>query len=166
MMLRYYYDNRQAYDYAFWMVMDTKSSAISAFRDLAINLGLDDKTAIEGSEKKVIEWVRSWLQERTGWILLLDNADDVMSAEVFQLLPRFGGDIIITTRDFIPPTKADVILIDKMTEEEALSLLRGQHPIDRESTLFQHAKEIVVELDHLPLAINLARAYISNMRIS
>src|SRR5438309_11472248 len=165
MMLRYYYANRHAYKYAFWMVMDTKSSAITSYRDLAINLGLDDKTAMDGSEKKVIEWVRSWLQERTGWILLLDNADDVMSSEVFQLLPRFGGDIIITTRDFIPPTKAEVIHIDKMTEQEALSLLVGPSPIDG-STEFQHAQEIVVELDYLPLAINLAHAYISNMGIS
>src|SRR5947209_1735022 len=165
MMLRYYYANRHSYKYAFWMVMDTKSSAISSYRDLAINLGLDDKTAIEGSEKKVIEWVRSWLQERTGWILLLDNADDVMSSEVFQHLPRFGGDIIITTRDFIPSNKAEVIHIDKMTEEEALSLLVGPNPIDG-STQFQPAKEIVVELDFLPLAINLARAYIDDMMVS
>src|SRR4051794_37079507 len=163
MMLRYYYANRHAYKYAFWMVMDTKSSAISSYRDLAINLGLDDKTAMDGSEKKVVEWVRSWLQGRTGWILLLDNADDVMSSEVFQHLPRFGGDIIITTRDFIPPTKAEVIPIDKMTKEEALSLLLGPSPIDGG---VQHAQEIVVELDYLPLAINLAHAYISNMGIS
>src|SRR5436305_3453909 len=163
LMLRYFYAHRHAYKYAFWMVMDTKSSAISSYRDLAINLGLDEKSATNGSEKNVIEWVRSWLQERTKWLLLLDNADDVMSREVFQLLPRVGGDIIITTRDFIPPTKAEVIHIDKMTEQEALSLLLGPSPIDGG---VQHAQEIVVELDYLPLAINLAHAYISNMGIS
>src|SRR4051794_14008743 len=121
---------------------------------------------MEGSENEIIDWVRSWLQRRTKWLLLLDNADDVMSREVFQLLPRIGGDIIITTRDYIPPAKAEVIPIDKMTEEEALSLLVGPRSIDRESPLLQHAKEIIVELDYLPLAINLAHAYISNMRIS
>ena len=95
LMLRYFYAHRHAYDYVFWMVMDTKSSAISSYRDLAINLGLDDKTAMDGSEKKVIEWVRSWLQERTGWILLLDNADDVMSSEVFQHLPRLDRKSVV-----------------------------------------------------------------------
>src|SRR5947209_16601273 len=163
MMLRYYYANRHAYKYAFWMMMDTKSSAISSYRDLAINLGLDKKGAMKGSENEIIEWVRSWLQERTGWILLLDNADDVMSSEVFQHLPRFGGDIIITTRDFIPSNKAEVIHIDKMTEQEALSLLVGPGPIDGG---VQHAKEIVIELDYLPLAINLARAYMDDIMVS
>src|SRR5947209_6130671 len=162
-MLRYCYANRDHYDLVLWLVADSKSSAISAYRDLAINLGFDKKDAMEGSENEIIDWVRSWLQRRTKWLLLLDNADDVMSREVFQLLPRIGGDIIITTRDFIPPAKAEVIHIDKMTEEEALSLLVGPSPIDGG---VQHAKEIVVELDYLPLAINLARAYIDDMIVS
>src|SRR5205807_2916617 len=55
--------------------------------------------------------------------------------------------------------------IDKMTEEEALSLLVGPNPIDG-STQLQPAKEIVIELDYLPLAINLARAYIDDIMVS
>src|SRR5947209_17681250 len=111
-MLRYCYANRNDYDFIFWLVADSKSSAISSYRDLAINLGLDKKGAMERSENEIIEWVCSWLQERTKWLLVLDNADDVMSREVFQLLPRVGGDIIITTRDFITPTETEVIHIN------------------------------------------------------
>src|SRR3954447_26438615 len=61
MMLRYCYANRDDYDLIFWLVVDTKSSAISAYRDLAINLGLDKKGAMEESENEIIDWVRSWL---------------------------------------------------------------------------------------------------------
>ncbi|RUS34496.1 hypothetical protein BC938DRAFT_480130 [Jimgerdemannia flammicorona] len=66
LMLRYCYHHSAAYDFVFWLEVDSRSTAILSFRKLAISLGLNEETILEGdSEVKAIRWVRSWLQERT-----------------------------------------------------------------------------------------------------
>src|SRR4051812_13612061 len=106
---------------------------------------------------------------RTKWLLLLNNADGTTAKDVFEILPRVGGDIIITTRESVPLSMATVVLVDKMQEEEAILLLlnvKSMDSVDRENTQYQYVQKIVTELDFMPLAINLARAYINNTRTS
>lgn len=64
----------------------------------------------------------------------------------------------------ISQTKATVIHMDKMHEEEAMLWLYGSvsmDSIDRTSATFCCAQEIITELDYMTLAINLARAYLN-----
>jgi len=170
LMLHYCYLHCASYDFIFWLNVDTWGTAINSYRQLAINLGVDEEAAEEASEEKIINWVRSWLQKNTKWLLLLDNADsDSMEEKVFKLLPRIGGDIILTTRMDVSPSKATVIPVGKMQEEEAILLLLAESSmdsVDENSTKFRYAKAIVTELDCMPLAIDLARAYIKKTLIS
>src|SRR5947209_14741514 len=132
-------------------------------------MGFSEANVKEASEEKVIGWIRSWLEKKSKWLLLLDNADDETIKEIFPLLPRKGGHVILTTREFIPPTEAMTIHVGKMEKEEALSLLFSPTSLDlinRESTQFHNAQKIITELDCTPLAINLARAYINNVLMS
>ena len=100
--------------------------------------------------------------------ILLDNADK----DVFRYIPRVGGDVILTTRDDIPTRKATVIHVDKMHSNDALFLLLRSKDIPHEnspeweSPRFAYAQKIVMELDHMPLAVDLARAYIHRTRTS
>jgi len=171
LMLRYCYLHRTTYDFIFWLDVDNWSTANNSFYKLAIELGMDEEgTKGKDAEKKVIGWIHSWLRERTKWLLLLNNCDgDDMDKRVFELMPRVGGNIILTTRLHIPSSKATVIHVDKMKEEEALLLLldiSSLNSIDKKGEIFACAQKIVAELDCMPLAVNLARAYIKRTRIT
>ena len=121
LMLRYCYLHDAQYNFKFWLVVEGRSTTINSFRKLAINLGFGEASVKEASEEKVVGWVRSWLENKSKWLLLLDNADDVIIKEIFPFLPRKGGHIILTTCEFIPPTKAMTIHVGKM-EKRKLSL--------------------------------------------
>ncbi|KAL1925356.1 uncharacterized protein VTP21DRAFT_239 [Calcarisporiella thermophila] len=169
-MLRYCYANRQKYGYIFWLSAENWATTVDEFRNLAINLGYDEAVAKEnGAEEKAIFYVRSSLEARSNWLLLLDNVDETTLKNIFNCLPRYGGDILLTTREPIPLIRANIIRIEKLNEEEALSLLFHPDPINsinRNETRFRNACKIVNELDYMPLAIVLARAFISNSGFS
>src|ERR1700761_967398 len=159
LMLRYCYLHCAEYNVVIWLEFDSKAVAMDSFRKLANNLGFGEENA-----EKTVAFVRAWLQKQTGWLLLLDNVDDL---ETLELLPRIGGDIILTTREFIPSTLATTVPVGKMREEEALSLLVGRSSTATPGTTeLSNAQQIVAELDFMALAVNLARAYIDDMLIS
>ena len=168
LMIRYCYLHRAAYDFVFWLKVDTQSLAIDSFRKLAINLGFDPQLAKKekDSDRTVVDLVRIWLEKRSNWLLLMDNADDSMATDVFGFMPRFGGDIILTTREFVPPSKAIILHVDKMNEGEALHLLLGDSASVQDTGRLGQAQRIVAELDCMPLAVNLARAYITDQLAS
>jgi NB-ARC domain len=161
-MLEYCHRFHANYDFIFWLEVGSWAVAVTSFRKLAINLGLDEESAKKGSETEVIRRISSWLDGRTKWLLLFDNVDKA-GADIFKLLPRAGGDIILTTREHLPSTNAVTIQVGQMEEEEALSLLLGissLDSVDRENAQLLYAREMVAGLDYIPLAIDLARAYI------
>ncbi|KAL1920685.1 uncharacterized protein VTP21DRAFT_1062 [Calcarisporiella thermophila] len=164
LMLRFSYLHRTKYDFVFWLNVDSWSMAADSFRSLALYLGIPERILEEKSEDKSIEWVRNWLETRSKWLLLLDNLDDRIADQIFQILPREGGHIILTTRGPIPSKCATIINVGNMKENEALSALLGEemHSIDREGTRFHNAYQIVLQFEFMPLAIELARAYIEN----
>jgi len=107
--------------------------------------------------------------KRTRWLLLLDNADEAMARSIFKPLPQYGGSIILSTREHIPSSKAVVVNIHNMEEDEAFSLLLGvpANALDeQESDRLMEAREVAKKVDYMPLAIDLARAYVENMHIS
>ena len=166
LMLQYCYLHRAAYRYVFWMEMDGAAMADASFRRLAQNLGLNLQDLKEDDSDAIIERVRTWLEKRTGWLILLDNADK----DIFRYIPRVGGDVILTTRYHISTRKAAVIHVDRMHNNDALLLLLGSQDIPHEnspeweSARFSYARKIVKELDYMPLAVDLARAYIYRTR--
>ena len=64
-----------------------------------------------------------WLSERSGWLLVLDNADTPeAAAEVEKTLPQLqGGGVIITSRiaDWI--TAVQPVELDVLAEEDAVA---------------------------------------------
>ncbi|KAL1924444.1 uncharacterized protein VTP21DRAFT_4098 [Calcarisporiella thermophila] len=164
LMLHFCYAHRKEFDFVFWLKVDSWTMAADSFRGLAIHLGIPEMVLEEKSEDTIIKWVRDWLETHSKCLLLLDNLDDRIAKQMFRMLPREGGYIILTTRGPIPFRYATVISVGIMKEEEALLALLGQemHTIDRESARFHHAYQIVAQFEFMPLAIELARAYIEN----
>ena len=86
---------------------------------------------------------------------MLDNVDAF--EDVYDFIPHFGGDVIITTRNHVNKSNGSVIHVDKMAKEDALLLLLGPEIYD---TPPADAVKIVEELDCMPLAVDIVRAYI------
>ena len=155
LMLKYCHTHRKEYTCVFWLDASEKSALLYGFQKLAEKLGIkidEDKAG----EETLVDCVHKWLQSRTErWLLLFDNVYDM--DDMSDFIPRFGGDVIVTTRDYVDKRQGSVIKVDKMSKEDALLLLIGPKKIGIPPT---YAMKIVEELDCMPLAVDIARAYI------
>jgi NB-ARC domain len=107
--------------------------------------------------------VLKWLNVQEGWLLVLDNVDDV--TVVRDLLPatQAGGHTLITTRvKDVKQIPAEGLEVNLMEEREAIELLIQASDNDLGDRTIQEAKNIVRELERLPLAIDQAAAFIRN----
>ena len=112
--------------------------------------------------------VKRWLaSNKGGWLLILDNADDLELAADFMPLAS-SGHILLTTRAQSTGAIANSLEVEKMEQAEgALLLLRRAKKLAADAPLQQatapdrsQAEAIVEELDGLPLALDQAGAYI------
>ncbi|MFE1796898.1 tetratricopeptide repeat protein [Streptomyces sp. NPDC059517] len=109
------------------------------------------------------EWAVAWLQGHTGWLLVLDNAED--SAHLRPHLGRLNtGQVLVTTRRDLPWQHLGTPLrLDTLTPRTSLAVLQKI----TERTGAAHADvlaELAAELGHLPLALQQAGAYLAQTR--
>ncbi|MFL5587150.1 MAG: tetratricopeptide repeat protein, partial [Ktedonobacteraceae bacterium] len=163
--IEYAYRHRDNYQYIFWVRSETREQLISDFIAIADLLNLSEKDAKD--QGIIVDAVKKWLGANTGWLLILDNADDLAMAKDF--LPSLSkGHILLTTRAQVIGRLAQRVEIEKMElEEGALFLLRRANIIVPDASLddaspaeVARAKEIVQVVDGLPLALDQAAAYI------
>ena len=93
--LEYAYRHRQDYHAILWVNADTREHLINTFVRIASLLDLPQKD--EKDEMVIVEAVKTWLADRTGWLLILDNADELALVEEF-IPPAFRGHLLLTTR--------------------------------------------------------------------
>ena len=155
LMLNYCYDHCADYEYVFWIEADGDVATLESFWRLARKLDIRVSNN-ETDEKAFADLVCKWFQsKKERWLLMLDNVDHV--ADISKFIPNYGGDVIITTRSHINKKFGSVIQVDKMSKEDALLLLIGS---DEQGVTSIHAAEIIKEMDCLPLAVDIIRAYI------
>lgn len=173
--LEYCHRNRETYQYIFWIDADTESAVQSSFVYAASMLGLPVLATLTSANPEcVVPCFIQWLQSNSGWLLIFDNADDYSlgnPSDYFYLQRRYfpktnNGVILITTRNNSKGQEALVINLDdmKMNDEVALKLLLRRNTTIADVDPF--AIEIVRELGHLPLAIDLAGACMTIERLS
>ena len=124
--------------------------------------------------------------------MVLDNVDDEtvfsstgrpMQSDKSDTAPEFRGlqrylpqvshgSVLVTSRNRVAARDITnendcLVLVDRLPEEDAICLLRKNLPSDRSSN--DDLRELIGQLDNLPLAINQAAAYVcksSRMSIS
>ncbi|MER6141608.1 tetratricopeptide repeat protein [Streptomyces sparsogenes] len=108
------------------------------------------------------QWAVVWLQGRTGWLLVLDNAED--PADLDPYLGRLTtGQVLITTRRDLPWRDLGTPLrLDTLTPAAAVDVLREITG----STDAAGLGRLAEELGHLPLALQQAGAYLAQTRTS
>lgn len=149
----------------------TKGNAVSSFARLAEKVDEETKKLEKDADKATI--FKTWLEENDGWLLLIDNVD--VPSEVKDFLPaNLRGDILASGNSSEMTTLGNEVEINKMKSENGELLLYRRAKtlsgladeeiktrLENEPETEQIAvKKIVKEFDGLPLALNLAGAYI------
>src|SRR5450755_1249077 len=169
--LSYAYRYRGDYQVVLWAQADTRENLTSSYLAIATLLNLPEQGEQEST--RIITAVKVWLQRNTGWLLILDNADDLTLARDF-LPPSFGGQVLLTTRAQTTGRFARHLEVDILpTELGALFLLRRAGLLPVEAPLEQAsehhrslARAICEEVGGLPLALDQAGAYIEETECS
>jgi len=161
--IEYAYRSRELgrYMHIFWVNAASVETIIASFVTIADqlpSLAAHDET----DQHKLVEEIKRWLEQcKERWLLIFDNADEI--ALIRDYLPKGGnGSILLTTRANAVGGLATSI------EVETLGFLEGTHLLLRRAQRFEHASDeeinqagnIVVALDHFPLALDQAGAYI------
>jgi SEFIR domain len=155
----------QEYNYVFWAIADSREALASSYLTVARLLNLPEVGAQD--QTLAADAVKRWLASHHGWLIILDNADDLVMARAF-IPPGKNGHVLLTTRARAAGAVPRLVEIQEMgTEEGALFLLRRSKYITpnalfeaAEPTDRARAKEIAMQLDGLPLALDQAAAYI------
>jgi len=163
--LEYAYRHRQDYHAILWGRADTREALISTFVSIARLLDLPEKD--EKDQMVIVEAVKTWLMDRSQWLFILDNADELALVKEF-IPPAFRGHLLLTTRAQVMGRLARKFEVEVMQPEDgALLLLRRAGLLTPEASLGEAAdrevtiaKEFVEELGGLPLALDQAGAYI------
>ncbi|MFD5519982.1 FxSxx-COOH system tetratricopeptide repeat protein [Streptomyces sp. NPDC127066] len=113
--------------------------------------------------EEAADWAVAWLQGRTGWLLVFDNAEE--PADLHPYLGRLStGQTLVTTRRDLPWRDLGTPLhLDTLTPDASLKVLQeitGRHA-DRDAVGLARLAE---ELGYLPLALQQAGAYLAQTR--
>lgn len=163
--VEYAYRHREEYQTVFWVRAASQGALISDFVTLATLLGLPEQN--EQDQNIVVAAVKRWLVHHTGWLLILDNADDLEL--VAEFLPTGdNGHILLTTRAQATGSIAPSITVEKMEYDEGILLLLRRAKLLAPDALleqvsdeeYSQARVLVEIIDALPLALDQAGAYI------
>ena len=155
----------EEYDHIFLATAASREVLLSSYVTIASLLKLSKADCQD--QMLAVEALKRWLSSYAGWLLILDNADDLTIVREF-IPPGKNGHVLLTTRARAVGALARRVDIQEMgTEEGTLFLLRRTTCIAEDAVLEAaaeadqaRAKEIVTQLDGFPLALDQAGAYI------
>src|SRR5260221_294127 len=168
--LEYAYRYRDDYQTVLWVKAATRETLLTDFLTIATLLRLPEHK--EQDQAIVVTAVKDWFARHAGWLLILDNADNLEMAYHFLPIGE-RGHIILTTRAQAAGAIAHPLDVEKMDiHEGTLLLLRRARVLAIDGLLaqvsptdFTTAQAIVNEVDGLPLALNKSVAYIEEIGI-
>ena len=163
--IEYAYRYQKDYQAILWVRAEARETFIADLVALAELLTLPERH--ESNQRMIVEAVKRWLHSHDGWLLILDNVEDIlMVADLFPSTCQ--SQVVLTTR--LQASGSLVQRIDVMPmgcDESILFLLRRAKLLDHATALEAVAEEmrgaagrIWHTLGGLPLALDQAGAYI------
>lgn len=160
----YAHDVADSYDQVFWLDAESDAALVASYRILHDWLAPQHEQASMDSGV-LRNRVRALLSALPGrWLMVVDNASD--RRRLLPWLPTGGrGHVIITsTNQSSWATHPRRVIVAQLTTEEAVSLVRlrlSANDAFWSKTHEQAATELVRNLEHWPLAIELACGYLA-----
>ncbi|KAL8977024.1 MAG: hypothetical protein Q9205_007094, partial [Flavoplaca limonia] len=166
-VLKYCQRWRMHYRGVFWVNASSRSLAIESYHRISRALSGQTQAHSENGEQ-VIETVKAELEDwREPWLLIFDNYDTPGEfTDIRRFFPQGEhGHVIITSRRRDLDRLGAAVELGAMSPEEGVNLLlRGCSRPEIDQNL-DTAKDIVLRLGGLALAIDQAGAYIAHRRI-
>jgi len=165
--LEYAYRYTHAYQSILWINASSVETLLTDFATIAARLQLPEYDAQD--QKTAVRAVGRWLENNSGWLLILDNADDLTAIyDALPTNPHVNGQILFTTRAQAVGPDIEAIEVTKMDTQDGIQLFltrakklrSGDALTTVPSQTLKDAEAIVTELDGLPLAIDQAGAFI------
>jgi tetratricopeptide (TPR) repeat protein len=169
--IEYAYRFHRDYQAILWANAGSREILESSYLSIAMLLRLPEQE--EREIVRIVQAVKSWLQTHSGWLLILDNVEDLTL--LFNFLPPVGrGHVLITTQKAATLEIASALRIGILLPEQgALFLLRRAALLAPDAILEQASQEeqdlalqISQELGGLPLALDQAGAYLEETATS
>jgi tetratricopeptide (TPR) repeat protein len=161
--IEYVFKYKANYRSIFWVSAATQADFLSAFQQIAKKVNCVNEDEQKNADS-VAKAVLRWLKEKSSWLLIIDNLDDISIAHGY--LPELGGGnhhVLITTRNRdttgIPAQGLEVEVFDS-SHAINLLLLRTTGTKQCQPEIRLQATKIVEELGYLPLAVEHAAAFI------
>lgn len=155
------------YQVVLWAVADTETALTSGIVEIANVLGLPE--AQEADQTLTIGAVRRWLTSNKSWLLILDEAIETsgLLTSLISLSSNNGSILLTSRRRFLDRIKASSdIQLEELTPKESVDFLYKRAGRKEAGLSDKNAAyEIVTTLDCLPLAIELAGAYIRETQV-
>jgi len=163
--IEYAYLYREDYQIVLWTRAETHEDLVPGYITIARLLNIFEQDAPD--RNMTVQAVVQWLATHTGWLLILDNADDLSLISSF-VPTSFEGHILLTTRAQAMGRLAGYIEVGSMLQDDGALFLLRRASLLTPNTSLEHAKDtdiamaktICEELGGLPLAIDQAGAYI------
>ncbi|WP_395477298.1 NB-ARC domain-containing protein [Rickettsia endosymbiont of Pantilius tunicatus] len=159
--LQYVTHTKHPYTFKAWFPAENIDDLCNKYIEFAKLLGYTENIY---TKENIIAYVKQWLVDNPGWLLVYDNVNNYR--EIAPFLPETGGHVILTTRQRHWSTKFSILPIDVMTEEESIktikTLIQRNVALEEENAI----RELVEILGYLPLALVQASAYIKQKHIT
>ena len=118
--LAYAYRYRESYHDILWALAESRETLVTSYVTFAEQLRLELRA--EQEQQKVVEAVKRWLREHKGWLLILDNLEDLELVRAFVPTPRQGA-VVLTTRRAETSPLARSLELDTLGEKEGILFL-------------------------------------------
>lgn len=118
--------HKGVYQPIYWAVAASRDTLAAGYAAIAWRLGLPEKS--QKDQTLVNNAVRRWLREHEGWLLILDNADDLEAIQALLPPSDHRGHLLLTTREsaFLP--EAEPVPIEEMPEDDGATFLLRRAP--------------------------------------
>ncbi len=164
-VIEYAYRSREDYQAILWVRADSPETLLGEIGALAQALDLPEKEASDQS--RLTRAIKRWFQNQNGWLLILDNVEDLEILEEV-LPPVHQGHVLLTSRALATGALAQRIDLEPLdTQDGVVLLLRRAKRIAPDASVkeicmqdYECANEVAMSMGGLPLALDQAGAYL------